>query len=256
MGRTEKSKSRRSSKTRRIRQQGGSNGDNTGSPLFQEAYAITLDPNSKRYRDIDAYAKGANIQLKPWKGIVVKPEEKDSLPPQGVGTTNFKDRSGAVFNLGVIGVFLAHRALFRQIAEQSPTKMGTLIFEDDVEIPPDFYQKLGAIEKEIPADWDFIFLDKLYTVGKPVSEHVVKLDRDMTGYKNWGIWAYIVRNGSLKDKILPRMEHMIDVPDIQLAKFADVLNMYLVQPSLVRQDSRNAPHSLVTAIDVKNPPIK
>jgi hypothetical protein len=45
------------------------------------------------------------------------------------------------------------------------------------------------------------------------------------------------------------MEHMLDVPDIQLAKFADVFNMYLLTPSIVKQDARNAPHSVVTVLD-------
>jgi hypothetical protein len=42
---------------------------------------------------------------------------------------------------------------------------------------------------------------------------------------------------------------MLDVPDIQLAKFGDTLNMYLIQPSIVKQDARNALHSVVTVLD-------
>ena len=129
--------------------------------------------------------------------------------------------------------------------------MGTFISEDDIHIEPDFYTKLAAVEKEIPADWDIIFLDKnIPTVqGKKISEHVVKLDKDITATKNWGIWAYIVKNASLKDRILPKFDVMIDVPDIQLARFADVLNMYLLQPTIVKQDARNAPNSVVTEMD-------
>jgi GR25 family glycosyltransferase involved in LPS biosynthesis len=233
-------------KRNKARKQRG--GAPASSPFFQDAYAVTLDPASKRYVDIKAFATAAGIPLQPWQGVKVSPEQKDRLPEQGVGTTNFKDRTGAVFNLGVIGAFLAHRALWRSIATATD-KPGTLIFEDDVEIPADFYERLASVQKEIPADWDVIFLDKLYTVGQPVSEHITKLDKDMTGMKNWGIWAYIVKNASLKDRILPRFEHMLDVPDIQLAKFGDVLNMYLIKPSIVKQDARNAPNSVVTVLD-------
>lgn len=240
------SRAKRRKTRRKTKQRGGAA---TTSPLFQDAYAITMDPASKRYTDIKAFATAAHIPLEPWKGVLVTPQMKDTLPEQGVGTTHYKDRSGAVFNLGVIGAFLAHRALFKHVAETAPTKPGTLIFEDDVEIPADFYDKLAAVQKDVPADWDFIFLDKLYTVGKPITPHVTKLDKDMTGMKNWGIWAYIVKNSSLKEKVLPRMEHMLDVPDIQLAKFADVLNMYLLTPSIVKQDARNAPQSIVTVLD-------
>ena len=209
---------------------------------------MTLDPESKRFKDIKAFATAAGIPLQPWKGVLIKPEEKDTLPPLGIGTTNFKDRTGAVFNLGVIGAYLGHRTLLQHVANTAANKPGTLIFEDDVEIPADFYEKLAAVEKEIPADWDFIFLDKLYTDGPMISEHIKKLNKDMTGYKNWGIWAYIVKNSSL-EKILPKLEHMLDVPDIQLAKFADIFNMYLIVPSIVQQDARNAPTSIVTVLD-------
>lgn len=245
-------RTRRKSRSRRKvkKQRGGA----SSSIFFQDAYAVTLDPASKRYTDIKAFATAAGISLEPWKGTLVTPQQKESLPEQGIGTTNFKDRTGAVFNLGVIGAFLAHRSLWRSIA--TADKPGTLIFEDDVEIPKDFYDRLAAVQSEVPADWDVIFLDKLYTVGKPVSKHVMKLDKDMTGMKNWGIWAYIVKNASLKDRILPKFEHMLDVPDIQLAKFGDVLNMYLLTPSLVKQDARNAPNSVVTVLDrqANNPP--
>jgi GR25 family glycosyltransferase involved in LPS biosynthesis len=247
MARRTRRKTRRSKRKAR-KQRGGASGSGS-SPFFKDAYAVTLDPVSKRYVDIKAFATAAGIPLEPWQGVKVTPEQKDGLPEQGVGTTNFKDRTGAVFNLGVIGAFLAHRALWRHIAATETGKPGTLIFEDDVEIPADFYDRLAAVQKEIPADWDVIFLDKLYTVGKPVSEHITKLDKDMTGMKNWGIWAYIVKNSSLKDRILPKFEHMLDVPDIQLAKFGDLLNMYLIKPSIVQQDARNAPNSIVTVLD-------
>ena len=235
--------------TRRKKQRGGA-GPAT-SPFFTDAYAVTIDPESKRFKDIKAYADAAGLPLKPWKGIVIKPEEKDTLPPLGIGTTNFKDRTGAVFNLGVIGAYLGHRNLYQHLADTAADKPGTMIYEDDVEIPPDLYSRLLQIQDQVPADWDFIFLDKLYVVGNKISDNIMKLDKDMTGYKNWGIWAYIVKNASLKDKVLPIMKHMMDVPDIQLAKFADVLNMYLIVPSIVKQDAKNAPNSVVTVLDSK-----
>lgn len=237
---------RRTRRMRRVKQRGGNK-----SNLFQEAYAITLDKYPERFQRMTTFAKAANLPLKPWKGVVITPAEIDTLPPLGVGTTNFKNRHGDVFNLGVIGAFLAHRDLLRHVADKPG---GTLIFEDDVQIPPDLYEKLRSLEAEIQekaADWDYLFLDKLTRtiVGKPVSEHLIKLDKDITGYKNWGIWAYIVKNSSIKDRILPTMEHMIDVPDIQLAKFADKINMYLVTPSIISGDPETSFKSVVTNIN-------
>ena len=196
-------------------------------------------------------AKKAGIDLKPWPGVVIKKTEIDTLPPLGVGTTTYRDRTGRIFNLGVVGAFLAHRNLFQHIATNGAGKTGTFISEDDIDILPDFYQKLAAVTPEIPADWDIIFLDKnIPTIqGQKVSPHVIKLDKDVTAKKNWGIWSYIVKNSSVAPKILPCMEHMMDVPDIQLARFADRINMYLITPSITYGDPETAYNSVVTEID-------
>jgi len=208
----------------------------------------------RRFEKMMEYATKAGMPLQAWDGPVIKREEIDTLPPLGIGTTNYRDRTGTLFNLGVIGAFLGHRNLLQHIVNTGQGKPGTFISEDDIEIPPDFYEKLRAIEPEIEkhaADWDIIFLDKnLPTVsGKPVSEHLIKLDKDVTSYRNWGIWSYIVKNSSVEPKILPTMKHMFDVPDIQLARFADEINMYLITPSITHGDAETSLKSLVTQKD-------
>jgi hypothetical protein len=222
--------------------------------LFQDAYTITLPTNPERWDIMIDQCKAANIDLKKWDGVIVNKEDMDKLIPLGVGSTNFRDRMGRVFNLGVIGAFLAHRNLFYHITRTGKGKLGTFISEDDIHILPDLHEKLLALEPEIKAhaaDWDMIFLDKNQRTieGKMVSQNLMKLDKDMTGFKNWGIWSYIVRNDSVEKKILPCMEHMLDVPDIQLAKFADKINMYLIVPSLTYVHPLTAPKSIVTVND-------
>ena len=72
-----------------------------------------------------------------------------------------------------------------------------------------------------------------------------------TAQKSWGRWAYIVKNASIGPKILPTMEFMLDVPDIQLNYFADKLNMYVIQPSIVSPDPATATQSVVSKLDVQ-----
>ena len=85
--------------------------------------------------------------------------------------------------------------------------------------------------------------------GKKISANIIKLEKDMTGLKNWGFWGFIVKNSSIQDRILPKMEHMLDVPDIQMAKFADKLNMYLIDPPII-DFNEHAANSVVSDIDV------
>ena len=81
--------------------------------------------------------------------------------------------------------------------------------------------------------------------------NLMKLDKDVTGMRNWGIWSYIVKNSSVGPKILPTWETMMDVPDIQLARHADKINMYLITPSITFGDMETSVSSVVTEKDVK-----
>jgi GR25 family glycosyltransferase involved in LPS biosynthesis len=146
----------------------------------------------RRFEKMSQLAKAAGIPLQAWDGVMITKDQLDTLPPQGVGTTNYRDRTGTISNLGVIGAFLGHRNLLQHIADKGQGKPGTFISEDDIDIHPDFYTKLNAVEAEIAqnaADWDIIFLDKnLPTIsGVQVSPHLMKLNKDISGYKNWGI---------------------------------------------------------------------
>lgn len=242
-------------KTRRgrgLKQMGGAKKE---SKLFRDAYALTVrSVMPRRFEKLSGLAAAAGVPLQAWDGPLLKKEDIDTLPPLGIGTTNFKDRTGAVFNLGVIGAFLGHRTLLEHIHKTGTGKPGTFICEDDIDIPVDFYDKLAALEQEVEThapDWDILFLDKHPATihGDKISPRLIKLKPDLTGYRNWGIWSYIVKNSSVGPKILPTMKHMLDVPDIQLARFADDINMYLITPSIVQGDPETALNSAVTKKD-------
>lgn len=240
-------------KPRRSRQKGGTK---KHTNLFKDAYTITLPSHPYRWEEMNRQAKEAGIHLQKWNGVVIKKEDIHTLPQLGVGTTNFKNRNGNIINLGVIGAYLAHRNLYDHIMKTADDTKATFISEDDIHITPDFHEKLLALEDEIQAhasDWDMLFLDKNTPTiqGKKVSEHLIKLDKDMTATKNWGIWSYIVRNASIRSKIRPCMEHMIDVPDIHLAKFADKINMYVITPPITYGHPGIGAKSIVTELESK-----
>ncbi len=242
---------RRNSRRRRSRKQRGGAGPPATPLPFEKAYIITMDEHPERFELVNSSAKAAGIPLTKWPGVKVEKNELDKLPELGVGTTNFKDRRNMVFNLGVIGAFLAHRNLLEHIAAKGDPSKATMIMEDDVEFPPDFLQKYSAIASEIPDDWDYIFFQKMNETGDMISEHVMKLKRDMTAKRNWGFWVFLVKNSSIKDRILPHFEHMLDVPDIQLMKFGHKLNLYLTVPNLTSLH-KTAGESLVSNYDKKS----
>jgi GR25 family glycosyltransferase involved in LPS biosynthesis len=197
---------------------------------FKDVYMISLNTESERYKQAEKSAKEAGLTLKKWDGVTIDDSMRDSLMEQGVGSIIFK---GATMRYrGAIGCFLAHRGLMRHIAEHSQKGEGTLILEDDVNVPKDFQERLQNIISELPANWDILYLDKVNPNSTKVTGHIHKFNKQMTSSNNWGNWAYIVRNSSLP-KILPYLEFMLDPVDIQLHKFAVRLNIYLTVPSLI-----------------------
>ena len=231
-------------KTRRNR-----NNSNSGKPLIADAYVITMNVDSERYKQTDASAKAANLPVKKWDAVKVDESMRDSLMEQGIGSMIFK--GATMRHRGAIGCFLAHRGVMRHIAEQaSHTTQGTLILEDDVKIPPDFLQKIQSIVSELPRDWDVLYLDKVNPKSEKVTEHIFKFKKQMTTSNNWGNWAYIVRNSSLKGRILPLLEFMIEPIDIQLHKFADYLHIYQTVPSLITLNEATTKNSNINKLNM------
>jgi len=238
----------------RKRQKGGQkntrkNNMNRGKPLFTKVYAITMNENSERYKQSAASAKEMNIDLQKWDAVKVDDSMGDSLMEQGIGSIIFKGPK--MRYKGAIGCYLAHRGLMRHIAEQSNADAhGTLILEDDIKFAPDFPAKVQQLTKEVPSDWDIIYLDKVNPKVKEISANVHKFEKQMTSHNNWGNWAYVVRNKSLKDRILPLLEHMIDPVDLQLHKFADKINIYLAKPSLVMLNEKTTSNSNINKLNL------
>jgi GR25 family glycosyltransferase involved in LPS biosynthesis len=217
--------------------------------LFTEAYVITLDKYPERLPRIQANAKEAGIILKPWQGVIVKKEDIPTLPQKGIGSILFQDRTDTYFNFGVIGCFLAHRNLLSHISNNL-SQLGTFICEDDIVIPNDFYTRLASVTTDIPDDWDMIFMRKFVISAKPVKGNIKKLNKDITSSKNMGMWGFIVKNSTIKSKILPVLEQMTDAVDFQLGRNADKINMYLIDPPIIDFHSSHEEESIIKEMDI------
>jgi len=233
--------------TRKL-QKGGSQ-----NQLFSSAYVISTDKNSNRYKNIELKSKLIGLPIQLWPATIIKPEHsiRKALPLKGIGISHFTDRSNKYFNLGGIGCFLSHRELLKHIS-RSNSSIGTLILEDDAEISSDLFQKLDIIVKELPDDWDILFLDKWGGKSEtPVSNHIVKIKQSLDPYVCFGTYAYIVKNSSIKTKILPCLKYMTNHIDLQYTAYADVINEYLTYGVIpVNKEYNNT--SIITNLDSKS----
>jgi GR25 family glycosyltransferase involved in LPS biosynthesis len=169
---------------------------------------------------------------------------------KGIGISHFTDRSNKYFNLGGIGCFLSHRNLLEYASHSN--NLGTLILEDDAEIPSDLFEKLNIIAKEIPDNWDIIFLDKWGGKSEtPISKHIVKIKQSLDPYVCFGTYAYIVKNSSIEKKILPCLKYMTNHIDLQYTAYADVINEY-ISYGVIPVNKEYNHTSIITKLDSKS----
>ena len=238
---------RKLNKTRKL-QKGGAH-----TSLFNGAYIVSTDKNSNRYKNMEVKSKIAGLPIQHWPATVIKPDHtiRKALPLKGIGISHFTDRSNKYFNLGGIGCFLSHRDLLTHISRSS-SSIGTLILEDDAEIPSDLYQKINIIAKELPGDWDILFLDKWGGKSEtPISKHIVKIKQSLDPYVCFGTYSYIVKNTSIKTKILPCLKYMTNHIDLQYTAYADLINEYISYGVIpVNKEYNNI--SIITTLDSKS----
>jgi hypothetical protein len=182
-------------------------------------------------------AQAADLPFEVFKGINGEAIQTSKLPLIGIGKVIYTSRGdpNQRKNLGTIGCYLSHRYLYEKIVREDPDLDGCyLIFEDDVTFPPDFQDILQDTLKDVPKDWDIIYLSKGgKVVASPVTSIISKLKKEEDSASNFGTWAQIYRVRFLKEELLPYLKNMTDEIDTQIVRKFDEWNAYCYIPPLV-----------------------
>ena len=80
------------------------------------------------------------------------------------------------FSPGAYGCLLSHLEVVRDARSRGLRNI--LVFEDDVELDPQFQEKFARYVRELPPDWDMLFLGAFHDAQPiPVSRHVHRITR-------------------------------------------------------------------------------
>lgn len=208
------------------------------------AYVINMDKSEDRLKVITEQANKAGMKLTRFPAVsigddVMKVNNGQPLQEQGIGHIIYVDPSGKFANKGKIGCFLSHRNLLKKISEDPSVKSEiSIILEDDAIIPENILQKLNDLYKELPSDWDMCFIGKWQLESVPVTQTLHKITNRFNPDKNWGTWAYIVKNASIKDNILPCLEVMGNPIDTQYNYYTNQIQTYVTVPNIVEVDMK------------------
>jgi len=131
---------------------------------------------------------------------------------------------------GAVGCYLSHLNIYKEIAK-SDKKYG-LIFEDDVMIAQDFYERLNNGLKSVPADWE-LYLLGVICLKCEIKPNYINVNRF------WGTHGYLVKKETAI-KLVKLMSGLIKKQidaDICLFIKYNKLKVYAINPIIVAQDN-------------------
>jgi GR25 family glycosyltransferase involved in LPS biosynthesis len=125
---------------------------------------------------------------------------------------------------GAYGCLLSHLAVVSEARDSGAANI--LIFEDDTVLDPEFQQKFSRFIKEVPDDWDMLYLGALHK-DQPVkiSGHVARITKANSTF------AYALKRTVFDEFIAlnARAEHVLDMNSYLLQQR---FNCYCFMPNL------------------------
>jgi len=157
--------------------------------IINKIYVINLDERPDRWRNINLDFIGTGLKLNRWKGMYGKHLSDDKV-------NNNTSKLCSIFcTPSMIGIWLSHYNLWQHIVKHKENNV--LILEDDVVPIKDFTNKLKSYWKEIPKDWDMIYLgchgscDKDSLINGVLSTTFNRYNKNV--YKNKKLSKHIIK---------------------------------------------------------------
>lgn len=111
------------------------------------------------------------------------------------------------------GCAMSHVRIWRDIVDRGYEV--TLVFEDDIELKPDFLQKLNKVLSQLPEDWDFVNIGSSYPMRIDYSDYTddIKVGQSITTH------AYLIRLKCAQKLSLIEPNHLKDQIDTFMYRY-------------------------------------
>ena len=175
--------------------------------IFDQIYCVNLDSDQERFEYVKQQFEKHNLEVTRFPGILGS-EIKQSDYPKYIKKDSWllKNKCGST------GCYLSHIKIWDQILESHDINQA-LILEDDIDLDPDFNKKLEKYYKQVPEDWDLIYLGTGKMKGTNINNKIMKPKIGSYIGHNNGTFGYLVKKSSipkLKKLILPIDHKTID----------------------------------------------
>lgn len=185
--------------------------------FFEDIFCINLARRMDRYIQATAEFEKHNLEVKFIEGIDGK-----TLPVRYI-----LSKDGMQVSRGDLGCTLSHLKVTK-LAKERKLK-SYLVFEDDVELDPNFNELLLKYLEYIPSDWDMIYFGGNH--NKPlvkINEHISKMTQTFTTH------AMIVKD-TVYDKMIEMWSKENEKVDVALSELHRDNNCYVFTPHIAFQ---------------------
>lgn len=208
--------------------------------IFKKTYVINLSQSHDRLIDMKNHLDSNYITWERFDAIDGNKLSKDEIEKN----TTFMCKT--LCSKQMIGCALSHKKLWEKIVDEDVDN--ALIIEDHIVFKEGFESILENAWKELPSDWDILFLgcgglcDKngyqdvssvLFNLIKPYKNNKsIKKNNIIIPELPTGLYCYAISNKGCK-KLLKRINKINFHIDYQISSNHDYINIYAVYPKLI-----------------------
>ena len=198
---------------------------------IDKIYVINLEKDKIRLKNIEEQFNKQYLDFTRFNAI-----DGDKLTNNNVLVKKyFYPKLKIKYSLNQKACALSHISIWNDIADKKYNN--SIIFEDDIIIPPNFLQTLENIMKQLPNNWDILFLGGGRINGDQISKNLIKPNINSSG--NYGTFSYII-NGNKIDKILKKCKNIKLHFDIFIQKeLGKEFNIFFSYPQIVKHNYNN-----------------
>ena len=197
--------------------------------LINKIYFINLDKSLDRLIFMKKQLHNLDIHYERFNAVDGSKLNINNLLQQKILTTNKMMR-------GAVGCSLSHINLWKRIHKFNDEWF--LILEDDCILDPNFNNKFYIYKKQIPVNFDILYLGGSNIYGKRISENILKpISSYLSSTRNTGMYGMII-----KKKIIPLLlKYNLPITDnidqVIKNKLFDKINAYYIVPPLITHNN-------------------
>jgi GR25 family glycosyltransferase involved in LPS biosynthesis len=210
---------------------------------IDDIWLINLDKDKTKLNSLLSQEIYLPKKINRWNATYGKEEDRINAANDGVhyiisrsNSTDENTKSTKILSKpGEIGCWLSHKRLLKFLNNQYyPYNHGHLILEDDCIVDRQFIKKWNIIRKTIPINWDIVYLGIGDIQADDLNMYIKKW-KNTDKWGNSGTFAYIVRHRAIP-YILEQLKFMNSPIDVQYFYMLGKLNIYIVDPPLIKTD--------------------